>query len=844
MEDYEKLGMFYLGRTYDLASGKLTEQPLLYDSKDLVTHAVCVGMTGSGKTGLGIALLEEAAIDGVPAIVIDPKGDLANLLLTFPELRGEDFRPWINEAEAAVKGLSPEQYAEEQATAWREGLADWDQTGERIARLREAAEFAVYTPGSSAGLPVSILKSFAAPAPAVVADEELLRDRLSSTVTSLLGLMGVDADPLQSKEHILLSTILDGAWKAGRDLDLGGLIQQIQEPPVTRIGVMDLETFYPAKERFQLAMRLNNLLAAPGFEVWLEGERLDPGALLWTAEGRPRVAVFSIAHLDDAERMFFVSLLLNEVLAWVRAQPGTSSLRALLYMDEIFGFFPPVANPPSKIPLLTLLKQARAYGLGVVLATQNPVDLDYKGLANTGTWFIGRLQTERDKARVLEGLEGTALGTAAPFDRSALEQTLAGLGKRIFLLYNVHEDEPAVFQTRWVMSYLSGPMTRAQLQALTEKTGPVAGEAPAESGAPTMAPEGSPAAAPEGSAPEVTPEVGAPQTLPVAAEGGAAQTATGPAEGPRPQLPPGTPQVFVPLRAKLDDGNRLVYSAAALGAASVHYTHKSGIDVQREVLAAASIDATTGVAEWEEAQVLDLVRSDLLAEPPGEGVFGEVPAAATSARTQERWSASFGGWVRRAQPLELWESPQFDLVSQPGESEGEFRARVELAGREQRDAWQEELRGKYAAKLDRLEERIEQAEQRVELEAEQARSAKLQTAVSLGSSLLGAFLGRKRISASAARKAAQAARGVGRAVDQHGDVGRAQDSLEGLLAEKAELEAEFRQELESEKPEQKAADIRGLSLKPRKADVQVQVMALGWLPWQVDEMGGRTPAWR
>ena len=422
---------------------------VLYDSRDLVTHALCVGMTGSGKTGLCIGLLEEAAIDGIPAIVIDPKGDLANLLLTFPELRAEDFAPWINADEARNQGVEPAAFAAQQAELWKSGLAKWNQDGERIARLKSAADFTIYTPGSDAGVPVSILSSFAAPDEKTLEDREALRDRISATATSLLGLVGIDADPVQSREHVLLSTLLDAAWRAGKDLDLPTLIAQIQSPPVQKIGVLDLDSFYPAKDRFALAMALNNLLASPGFEAWLTGDPLDINRMLWTAEGRPRISIFSIAHLSDAERMFFVSLLLNQTLSWVRAQSGTTSLRALLYMDEIFGYFPPTANPSSKKPLLTLLKQARAFGLGVVLATQNPVDLDYKALGNTGTWFLGRLQTERDKARVLEGLEGAATAAGSGFDRAQMDTMLSGLAKRVFLMNNVHEKQPVLFETRW-----------------------------------------------------------------------------------------------------------------------------------------------------------------------------------------------------------------------------------------------------------------------------------------------------------------------------------------------------------------------------------------------------------
>jgi len=430
MQDFEKLGVFYLGKKEDGL--------LLLDSKDLVTHAVCVGMTGSGKTGLCVGLLEEAAIDGIPALIIDPKGDLSNLLLNFPGLASADFAPWVNEEEARKKGLTRDQFAEETAGRWKKGLADWGQDGARVQRLRDAADFTIYTPGSSAGFPVSVLRSFGAPPEEMREDREAMRERIQSTATALLALMNITADPIQSREHILLSKLIENAWVNGSDLDLATLIQQIQKPPVTRIGVMEIESFYPSKDRFELAIALNNLLASPGFEAWLEGDALDIGSLLYTAQGRPRMSIFSIAHLSDSERMFFVSLLLNQMVSWMRTQPGTSSLRALLYMDEIFGYFPPVSNPPSKQPLLTLLKQARAFGVGVVLATQNPVDLDYKGLSNCGTWFIGRLQTERDKMRLIEGLEGAAAAAGGSADRGALDQLMSSLKSRIFLMSNVH----------------------------------------------------------------------------------------------------------------------------------------------------------------------------------------------------------------------------------------------------------------------------------------------------------------------------------------------------------------------------------------------------------------------
>ncbi len=472
--DFEKLGAFYLGKAYDLENQQRLEQLTMYDARDLTTHAVCVGMTGSGKTGLCIDLLEEAAIDHVPALIIDPKGDITNLLLTFPDLLPSDFRPWINADDARRKGLTEEAYAAQQADLWRNGLAEWGQDGERIRMLRDTAEFAIYTPGSDAGVPVSILQSFAAPALSWDSEAELLRERVQGTVSALLGLIGVNADPVRSREHILLANLFEHFWRKGEGLDLPKLIMSIQNPPIRTLGVFDVDTFFPEKDRFGLAMLLNNIIAAPAFQSWLSGQPLDIASFLWSPKGKPRHSIFYIAHLSEPERMFFVTMLLNQLVTWMRTQPGTTSLRALLYMDEVFGFFPPVANPPSKMPMMTLMKQARAFGVGVVLTTQNPADLDYKGLTNAGTWFIGRLQAERDKARLLEGLESATAEAGSALNRAQIDRIISGLGKRVFLLHNVHDEGPVTFQTRWAMSYLRGPLTRMQVRDLVAQQGPPA----------------------------------------------------------------------------------------------------------------------------------------------------------------------------------------------------------------------------------------------------------------------------------------------------------------------------------------------------------------------------------
>ncbi|MBA5868210.1 MAG: ATP-binding protein [Nitrospira sp. CR1.3] len=815
-EDFEKLGVFYLGRPYDLAAKQSKPGWLLYDSKDLVTHAVCVGMTGSGKTGLCLSLLEEAAIDNIPAIIIDPKGDLGNLMLTFPGLKGEDFQPWINEDDARKKGQSPADYAKAQAELWTKGLAGWQQDGARIQRLRDAADFTIYTPGSNAGLPVSILKSFAAPAADVREDAELLRERINTTVTSLLGLLGIEADPIQSREHILLSTILDRTWKNEADLDLAALIHAIQSPPVAKIGVMDVDSFFPAKDRFALSMKLNNLLAAPGFQAWLEGEALEIQQLLYAPTGKPRMAIFSIAHLNDAERMFFVTLLLSQMVGWMRAQSGTTSLRALLYMDEIFGYFPPVANPPSKLPLMTLLKQARAFGLGVVLATQNPVDLDYKGLANTGTWFIGRLQTERDKARVLEGLEGASSSAGKKFDRGRMEQTLAGLGNRIFLMNNVHEDEPVVFETRWCLSYLRGPLTRAQIKTLMDR---VRGEGQGARGA----------ARDKGIDAGLLP-----------------RTSSHVPGATRPMLPPDVPQYFVPLRGSKPEGSELVYSPMLLGASQIRFSDtKSGIDQTQDVMVLAPITDGAVVVDWDHAVQAGLAVGDLESSPETDAQFLTLPAHATKAKNYADWSKDFGGWLFRTQKLELFKSPSTKEVSKPGESERDFRVRLQQTGREQRDKAADLLRQKYASKIAMLQERIRRAEQKKEKQQTESRSSQVQAAITVGASILGAFLGRKTISATNLGRATTAIRSAGRVMKESQDVGQAEENVAALQQQLADLEAQFKSESDAlaSATDPLNEKLESIAIKPTKTNIAVKLVALAWTPHWRDATGMLTAAW-
>ncbi len=833
MQDFEKLGVFYLGRPYDLATRERGKGWLLYDSRDLVTHAVCVGMTGSGKTGLCLSLLEEAAIDKVPAIVIDPKGDLGNLLLTFPELRPEDFLPWVNPDDARRKGVSIEEYAAQQAELWKKGLAEWDEDGDRIARLRDAADFAIYTPGSEAGLPVSILRSLCAPPGDAASDAELFRERITTTVTSILGLLGLDADPVKSRDHILLSSLVDAAWRGGKDMDLPTLIQQIQSPPISRVGVFDLESFYPAKERFQLAMALNNLLASPGFGSWMAGEPLDVQQLLYTADGKPRVSIFSIAHLGDAERMFFVSLLLNQMVGWMRVQGGTTSLRALLYMDEITGYFPPVANPPSKAPLMTLLKQGRAFGLGVVLATQNPVDLDYKGLSNAGTWFLGRLQTERDKARVIEGLEGAAATAGSTFDKGKMEATLAALGSRVFLMNNVHEDQPVVFETRWALSYLRGPLGRQEIKRLMD---PIKSETTArQSGTTarrsevTVGQSGTTAGRSEATADQSgatarqSDEAGQSKTVPV--------------------LPPGVDQFFLPVRGEAPDGSQLVYSPMLFGVAQVRFTDaKASVDAIETMTVTTPIGDAAVPVDWSASSASVFGPSDLEREAAAGAGYDTLPTAASQAKSYDAWTKSFVTWIYGAKKLALLRSADPALVSQPGESEGQFRVRLQQAARECRDQAVERLRQQYAPKLTTLQERLRRAQAAQEREASQATAAKMQTAISFGATLLGALMGRKAVSASTIGRATTAARGVGRTMKESEDVKRAGESVGAVQQQIDALEADLREQTSALEATMAGGPLETVTVAPKKTGISVQLVALTWMPFWQDAGGARTPA--
>jgi hypothetical protein len=828
----ERLASFYLGQEYDLAKGAPLDGLVHYDARDLTTHAVCLGMTGSGKTGLGVILLEEAALDSVPSLVIDPKGDMTNLLLTFPDLRPEDFRPWVNEDDARRKNLDLDAYAAQTADQWRQGLARSGEGADRIRRLKESADFVIYTPGSRAGRQVSILDTFKAPTLSWDDDSETLRDKIQGIVSALLALVGIEADPMRSREHILLSNILEYAWRKGEDLDLAQLILRIQKPPFTQLGVFPVETFFPEKDRMGLAMLLNGLIASPTFADWVTGQPLDIDSLLHGPSGKPQVSILYIAHLSDAERQFFVTLLLEQVVSWMRAQTGTTSLRAILYMDEVFGYLPPhPGNPPSKKPMLTLLKQARAFGLGLILATQNPVDLDYKALSNAGTWFIGRMQAERDKERLLDGLEGVQAGSSG-FSRATFDRMISGIKPRVFLLHNVNEDRPQVFQTRWAMSFLRGPLTRDQVRELASRQAPVAPAVTAPGAAAVPAAVAKPASGRTPAAPPPQPETALPY-----------------GQVP-PQLPSAVKQVFLPAQVSLDEALRavarerggsarpvagvegtLVYQPALVGLATVHFAHtKSRQTHAREVSYLLPLEAEGQAVDWSGAQA-QLQERDLEREPAPEARFAELPVGLGDAKRYTVLEKEFSEYLFYNLTLALHYNAHVNLYSAPDETERAFQRRCRDAASQARDEEVAKVEAKYKTKLKQLEDRKRREELELEQDKAEHGARKQEELLSGAETLFGMLSGsrssRRLSSASRKRRMTSQARA---------DVKESEEVIQDLEKQIADVEKAKQQEIDelTEKWGTWIDDWQEEQVRPRRTDVQVTLFALAWFPhWEV-----------
>ena len=786
LPDFEKMDLFYLGRECDpstLESGRL---PLLYKSKNLTTHGVILGMTGSGKTGLGIALLEEAALDKIPAIIIDPKGDMADLLLSFPDLAPADFAPWIDMDRAKRQEMTPDELATETAETWKKGLAAWGQNGERIRRMREHTEFSVYTPGSGTGQPVSVLDSLQAPGDEVIIDDEVLAEMVNSAVSSLLVLVGIKADPLKSRQHILLSSILLAHWRKGEDLDLETLIGSVVKPPFDRVGVFPLESFYPQTDRMELAMLLNNILASPSFAAWRKGVPLDIDSFLYTKEGKPRHCIFSIAHLGDEERMFFVTLLLGRLLGWMRRQPGSSSLRCLLYMDEIFGYFPPSANPPAKKAMMLLLKQARAFGLGIVLSTQNPVDLDYKGLSNIGTWFIGRLQTRQDQDRVLAGISGGA----GNLDKAQFREMMTGMRGRTFLLSSTHRPEPVLFETRWVLSYLKGPVSLQDIGKLVST--PTVPEKPSLAASPAVD------------------------------NGHATENA--------PLLPATLQQLFVPTPVPMET---VRYRPWLTGSARVRFfNQKRDIDQEGKVCLRLPATEKTTVFSWDESTESPVLLEDCQANPQRGASFFPVSAEFFDRKAVTALKKQFGDYLYHEKKLELLRVPTLKLESRPGESEEQFHQRLAALLREKKEEQAAKIEERFGRKQQQLQVRLERAMARLQKEKGDVKARSVDTVLSFGVAIFGAFFGRKGLSVTNASRSARGVRSAGRLIKEKGDVQRVEQEIDRIEQDLQSLAVDLQDALAkiSEHFDPACYPVETFALTPRRADIFEVGITLVWEP--------------
>ncbi len=786
---YEKLGLFYLGRELDMDNGKPSAMPLLLKNKNLTTHAAIIGMTGSGKTGLGIGLIEEAIMDNVPSIIIDPKGDMGNLLLTFPELLPEDFLPWVDSTEAAKKEMSRSDYAKNLADTWRDGLESWGQGRERIANLRTKTDFTIYTPGSTSGVPVSVLNSFQAPSTEILADLDTLNNLVNSTTTSLLVLVDVVGDPLQSKEHILVSSILLHFWRRGENLNLENIIGHIVSPPFDKVGIFGLDTFYPQPERMKLAMRLNNVLASPTFSTWIQGVPLDIQRILYGEDGKPKTAIFSISHLSEAERMFFVTMLLNQFVSWMRRQQGSSSLKALLYMDEIFGYFPPTANPPSKKPMLLLLKQARAYGVGVVLATQNPVDLDYKGLSNIGSWFIGRLQTSQDQQRVVDGIVGASDGK---LEKKTIKKLLSGLKGRQFLLNSAHLDMPLLFETRWVLSYLKGPISNRDIKKLM--TGVTREE--------SLSPD------------EIFEKESSTSSFQDILE--------------HPPMISGKITQLYHLHSPQSENKRL--EPWMLCQCSLRFFNaKRNIDRVTTLKQRIYLDDSFLKPDWEGAEQYEVSIEDCVYQAPAGASFYPLAPLFSQIKDLRECTRSFSNYVYQTKKLPLFRAVGLKIESQPDESLADFRIRVADRLRDAKEEAIDKLKDKYQVRQKRLESQIQRAVDKIEKEKVDVKARTTDTLLSFGSAVLGAFFGRKAVSAATLSKASTGIRNVGRLAKEKGEVKRAEQTLASLHEDMDSLALEVEAKVDelSEKFDLEKYTIEEFAITPRRCDVfDVEVVLL------------------
>jgi len=771
-EMYEKLGLFYLGKDVDKKTMDPIEALTLLKNKNFTTHAAIIGMTGSGKTGLGVGIMEEAALDNIPSIIIDPKGDMGNLCLSDPTFSPEIFEPWVRD-EANVKNEEPMVYAKKIATIWQEGLESWGQDSTRVEKFN-AVDKTIYTPGSSAGVAINVMSSLDVPPQEVMHDSDTFASYLKSTVSSLLSFIGIKGDPLESKEYILLAQVVSKSWVANEPLNIATIIGRIITPPFDKIGVLPLEDFYPKEKRFILATKFNGLLASPNFSQWLEGDDLDIQKLLYDEEGKAKVAIFSISHLNDEERMFFVTLLLNKYIAWMRSQSGTSALKALLYMDEIFGFFPPTKNPPSKEPMLILLKQARAFGLGVVLSTQNPVDLDYKGLSNIGTWFIGRLQTTQDIDKVIDGLGGKV---GSSFDKKEIKNILANLQKRTFFLKSAHLEDIRLFSTRWVLSYLKGPLKKAEISALMQNKK------------------------------EAQKKRKENDTLKAKEDHFESYQ----------NIDDSIPQYY-----EMDVSEENRYRATLGAKVQVHfYQARRGIDEEEVLILSLPLESSQRLVKWGNACEESEDFSRYMYSAPKKAEFTTLPKVILEDKALKKAIRELEETLYRTKELVLFRCVSPKLESKVGESRADFIVRLQDSLIERKEIEIEKLQERYAKKEKTLTTRLLRAKERVKKESSDSTSSMIET----GIAVLGALFGK-----ASPTKIGSALRKGSKVLKERGDMSRAEERMAEVEADIEALEYELEDKIDglSEKYDIDNYEIESFSIKPRKTDIDVELCAVVW----------------
>lgn len=772
-EIYEKLGLFYLGKDIDKASLEATEALTLLKNKNFTTHAAIIGMTGSGKTGLGVGIIEEAAIDNIPSIIIDPKGDMGNLCLVDAKFSAKKFEPWV-EDEAKAKGKSAIEHAKKISTIWKEGIESWGQNSERAAKF-QAVQKTIYTPGSSAGVAINVMSSLDRPPSEVMEDSDTFTSYLKSTTVSLLSLVGIEADPLESKEYILLAQIITKAWINGDDISIENLIGKIISPSFTKIGVLPLNDFYPQDERFKLATKFNSLLASPSFSHWIQGDSLDIQKLLYDEEGKAKVAIFSISHLNDIDRMFFVTLLLNKYIAWMRRQSGTSALKTLLYMDEIYGFFPPTKNPPSKEPMLLMLKQARAFGVGVVLSTQNPVDLDYKGLSNIGTWFIGRLQTTQDIERVIDGLGGKV---GASYDKSEIKNLLANLQKRTFFLKSAHLEDIRLFSTRWVLSYLKGPLKKEEIGKLMQS------QKEAQS----------------------IEKVSVDTIMQKKSDLESFQ-----------HIDDSIPQYF-----ELDVSGVNTFRASLGAVAKVHfYNQRKGIDKEEQLVLTLPLNAKQNRFNWEDARKEEEHFKKYPQTAPSDAKFQTLPQIVIDDKGLKKAIRELKEELYREQHLELLRCKSPKLESKVGESKVDFKIRLLDILNNKKEEEIDKLQVRFSKKEKTLLARLTRAKDRVEKESADSTSSMIET----GIAVLGALFGK-----TSPTKIGRAIKKGSSILKERGDMSRAEERMAMIHEDIEALEYELEDSIDmlNEKYDIANCDIETFKIKPRKTDIDIELCAIVW----------------